>query len=98
MTPLSVPQIFFSPSFRSLNSIERTCRTRLRCCSISPPIFGPNKPGEELDVGVVVGICGRDWGWYTTLNDNLEQLVARAVEFVLRDESVFVGQYARVIK
>ena len=63
-----------------------------------PPIFGPNKPGEELDVGVVVGICGRDWGWYTTLNDNLEQLVARAAEFVSRDESVLVGQYARVIK
>ncbi len=63
-----------------------------------PPIVGSNKPGEELDLGVVVGLCGRDWGWYTTLNDNLEQLVARAAEFLSRDESVLVGQHARVIK
>jgi len=63
-----------------------------------PAILGSKKPGEELDVGVLVELCGRDWGWYTTLNDNLDQLVARAPEFLSRDESVLVAQHARVIK
>ena len=62
------------------------------------PILGSKKPGEELDVRVVTDLCGRDWGWYTTLNDNLDQLVARAPDFLSQDDSILVSQRTRVIK
>ena len=41
-----------------------------------PPIAGDVQDGISLDR--VREICGRDWGWYTTLHDNLETVRSRA--------------------
>lgn len=36
-----------------------------------------NSGPEAVDPGRLAAIVGRDWGWYTTLSDNLEKLEAR---------------------
>lgn len=35
---------------------------------------------ESIDRAYITGLAGEDWGWYTTLHDNLDQLLALAGE------------------
>ncbi len=35
-------------------------------------------PGEALDTARIVEICAHNWGWYTTVQDNLQQIAAHA--------------------
>lgn len=30
--------------------------------------------GDVIDVGYIATLCGHDWGWYTTVSDNLTQV------------------------
>lgn len=34
----------------------------------------PGQAGDVIDVGYVATLCGHDWGWYTTVTDNLTRV------------------------
>ena len=44
-------------------------------------------PGEELDMTRITQLCAQDWGWYTTVQDNLER-VAQEAQMMLESEEV----------
>jgi hypothetical protein len=45
---------------------------------IDHPVGGGDA-AEQVDPARLAGVVGGDWGWYTTLSDNLEKLEARAL-------------------
>ena len=40
----------------------------------------PGQAGDVIDVGYVATLCGHDWGWYTTVTDNLTRVAQIAAE------------------
>lgn len=52
-----------------------------------PPQASSKQPGEELDANTIARLCGQDWGWFTTVNDNCEQLKAHAAELLDAEEA-----------
>lgn len=34
----------------------------------------PGGEGDVIDVGYIANLCGHDWGWYTTVTDNLARI------------------------
>lgn len=42
------------------------------------PKSATSQPGEELDIRIITGLCAQDWGWYTTVQDNLERVALQA--------------------
>jgi hypothetical protein len=42
------------------------------------PAASTTQPGEELDMSIIIRLCTQDWGWYTTVNDNLERIAQEA--------------------
>ena len=34
----------------------------------------PGQAGDVIDVGYMTALCGHDWGWYTTVTDNLTRV------------------------
>jgi hypothetical protein len=48
--------------------------------------FRQDSGSEPIDLPYITGLAGEDWGWYTTLHDNLDQLVTLVGE-ILDEES-----------
>lgn len=42
------------------------------------PARSTKQPGEDLDISIITRLCAQDWGWYTTVNDNLERILQEA--------------------
>ena len=42
------------------------------------PKDATTQPGEELDMTIITRLCAQDWGWYTTVQDNLERVMQQA--------------------
>jgi hypothetical protein len=49
----------------------------------------PDDGPETLSTGYIARLCGSDWGWYTTLHDNLAA-VSRYAEEILGDQRAVV--------
>ncbi len=48
--------------------------------------FGWNRPEQDADLDFIVRLTSSDWGWYTTVHDNLEMIEGMAEEFVKGDD------------
>lgn len=51
--------------------------------------------GDGIDLPRLRRVCGTDWGWWRTVDDNLARLVARWTEPTAAGESAPVGARAR---
>jgi hypothetical protein len=47
-----------------------------------PPINQSLHPGQELDLSWIASVCGKDWGWFTTVNDNLGTILTAAPQYL----------------
>jgi hypothetical protein len=56
------------------------------------PQPAPADPGEQLDMRIITQICAQDWGWYTTVSDNLERMRQEAESYLQPDEAALVGR------
>jgi Uncharacterised nucleotidyltransferase len=56
-----------------------------------PPVESSKQAGEELDVSIIAKLCGQDWGWFTTVNDNFEQIKGHASELLDAEEAALVN-------
>ena len=63
-----------------------------------PPVESPSDPGNELDMGVIARTCGQDWGWFTTVNDNLDRITALAPELLDSEDSAVTTQRIEAIQ
>ncbi len=63
-----------------------------------PPVESSRQPGEELDVSIITRLCGQDWGWFTTVNDNFEQIKAHATELLEPEEAALVNERIETIR
>jgi hypothetical protein len=64
--------------------------------------IGDADPMEQVDPGRLASVTGRDWGWYTTISDNLARLEAyalaeRGLEATIRDAIVDRIHEARAV-
>ena len=50
--------------------------------------IGDADPIEQVDPGRLASVTGRDWGWYTTISDNLSRLEAYALAGVGIEETI----------
>jgi Uncharacterised nucleotidyltransferase len=62
------------------------------------PKISSATPGDDLDVSTIARLCGQDWGWFATVNDNLDRLVAEAAQRLLTEESALITRRIEVIK
>lgn len=63
-----------------------------------PPIAQSQRPGDELDVASIAALCSHDWGWYTSVNDSLDQATAEAKSLLSADEAQMVTERVMAIK
>jgi hypothetical protein len=63
-----------------------------------PPVESPSDSGNELDMGLIARTCGQDWGWFTTVNDNLDRVAALAPELLDPGESTVTTQRIEAMK
>jgi hypothetical protein len=63
-----------------------------------PPVASSKQPGEELDMSIIRRLCGQDWGWFTTINDNCEQIKAHAAELLDAEEAALAQQRIETIQ
>jgi hypothetical protein len=55
-------------------------------------------PGDVIDLGRVVGVTSRDWGWYTTFMDNLARLMPDVETVLPPDAAAQVGRRVATIQ
>ncbi len=56
------------------------------------------QPGDDLDAKWIARLCAHDWGWYTTVNDNLEKIAQQASQYLDTNEADLVAQRIAQIK
>ncbi|HXN78027.1 MAG TPA: hypothetical protein VN965_04535 [Candidatus Dormibacteraeota bacterium] len=49
-------------------------------------------PGDVIDLGRLVHVTSRDWGWYTTFMDNLARLLQHMESILPPDAAALVGR------
>ena len=47
-----------------------------------PPLEPGSNPAERIDLERIVDVCSHDWGWYTTVQDNLQHIGASAQQLL----------------
>ena len=52
---------------------------------------------DGLELRRLQGVCGNDWGWWRTVDDNLGRVIARWMEPTAADESAPVGARSRAL-
>ncbi|WP_376796326.1 hypothetical protein [Thermogemmatispora sp.] len=57
-----------------------------------PPQTAALAPGEQLDMPRVIEVCAHDWGWYTTVSDNLQRLLTEAGQRLAPAEATLVKE------
>ena len=63
-----------------------------------PPVEHSQSPGNELDLHSIAQICSQDWGWFTTVNDNLDRIGTEAATFLTEDGVALVTNTIATIK
>lgn len=53
---------------------------------------GTSEADDAVDVGRIAKICGDDWGWHTTVGDNLSRLAATASSRMERNPAIRVAE------
>jgi len=56
------------------------------------------QPGNELDMRIITNLCAQDWGWFTTVNDNLERMSSEAENLLDAEKATLVTQRVETIK
>lgn len=56
------------------------------------PQAATTRPGDDLDMQWITYLCAQDWGWFTTVNDNLEKIAQQAASYVEAEEAALVAQ------
>lgn len=46
------------------------------------PATSPANPGDQLDLSLIIQTCGTNWGWYTTVQDNLAILHKKVTDML----------------
>ena len=62
------------------------------------PKLSTTQPGEELDINIITQLCAQDWGWYTTVHDNLERVVQEAQKSLAEEEAQLVTQHVQMLQ
>ncbi|HEY4385955.1 MAG TPA: hypothetical protein VGN34_15980 [Ktedonobacteraceae bacterium] len=62
------------------------------------PVETSQQPGEVLDVRAIAVLCAQDWGWFTTISDNLDRIAKKASQFLNPQEADLVTQRTDMIK
>ena len=62
------------------------------------PRASTDHPGEELDARIITQLCAQDWGWYTTVDDNLARLTREASTYLEPGESTRVAQHIETLR
>ncbi len=57
-----------------------------------------SRPGDELDVRWIARLCSQDWGWFTTVKDNLAKIANQANTYLESEDTVVVEQRVEQIK
>ncbi|HEX9037855.1 MAG TPA: hypothetical protein VF808_12790 [Ktedonobacterales bacterium] len=63
-----------------------------------PPVAHSDKPGDELDIATINDLTSQNWGWFTSVNDNLDRAVADSRTLLTPEEAETVTQRAAAIK
>ncbi|WP_084658650.1 nucleotidyltransferase family protein [Thermogemmatispora onikobensis] len=58
-----------------------------------PPQETAANPGEQLDMRIVTQVCAHDWGWYTTVTDNLQRVAQEADQLLQAEEAARVRRH-----
>lgn len=61
-----------------------------------PPAEGQS--GETIDLSVICALTGSDWGWHTTISDNLQRITETAHEYLEPAQAMVVGERASAIQ
>jgi len=61
------------------------------------PVAASQQPGQELDVATINALCSQDWGWFTTVSDNLVRIGKEAGQLLSKEEAALVAQRAEQI-
>jgi hypothetical protein len=56
------------------------------------------QPGEELDMTIMTRLCAQDWGWYTTVQDNLERVAQEAQTVLVREEAQLIRERVQTLQ
>jgi hypothetical protein len=56
------------------------------------PQTATTQPGDDLDMKWIARLCAQDWGWFTTVNDNLEKIAQQAPSYIEAEEAALVAQ------
>lgn len=62
------------------------------------PVEASQRPGEEIDIRAITNLCAQDWGWFTTVTDNLDRIPKEAAQLLNGDEANLVAHRAGIIK
>lgn len=63
-----------------------------------PPVESSKQAGEELDASIIAHLCGQDWGWFTTVSDNLERLKIETFQLLNTEEADLVLQHIETLQ
>ena len=56
------------------------------------------QPGEELDTGIITRLCAQDWGWYTTVQDNLERVAQQAQTSLDKEQAQIITRRVQMLQ
>jgi hypothetical protein len=62
------------------------------------PVEASQRPGEEIDVRAITTLCAQDWGWFTTVTDNLDRMPKEAAQLLNEVEANLITQRVGIIK
>jgi hypothetical protein len=62
------------------------------------PMEITSNAGNDLDMRIISGICAQDWGWFTTVNDNLDRISSEAQGLLDAENAILVTQRVETLK
>jgi hypothetical protein len=65
---------------------------------VDHPVVTDAPDAEAIDGGYIAGICARDWGWYTTVTDNLEKIAGIGVTLLVDAALEHASSRIRVLR
>ena len=62
------------------------------------PKTSTTQAGEDLDTNIITHLCAQNWGWYTTVNDNLERVMQEAQKSLAEEEAQLVTRRIQMLQ
>lgn len=63
-----------------------------------PPVAGAHSPGDTLDLSRITQLTSHDWGWHTSLHDNLDRVADIGNEVLPPDDARAIRERIAAIK